>query len=302
MPYSRATTAPWDFRPAHLHHQAAGGQEQWRPARVGRRGDQDLAGLQVGADRVEHDPGRRGDRAGRGRAAGQRPVRPGALAGDASGSVPSRQQQSRDVPAAKLERVRRSPLGHQIAYRLARQCRRRARVVQEEDVVGSSSAPRSASASTDDLQLRPQHAESDDQQVLRALPQSRPAAAPGEARRRPPGRRSCCRSGTRATRSSIIASPRPGRGANWPRRSEVRVVEPQVVDDDTDDVARDRRPSAACRGRSRRRPDARIGAGMRSMLRCATGGSVRSWYARVSAGRLRRRTSRPSPDPRQSRW
>ena len=37
MPYSRATTAPCEFGPAHLHHQPARGEEQRGPAGVGRR-------------------------------------------------------------------------------------------------------------------------------------------------------------------------------------------------------------------------------------------------------------------------
>ena len=58
---------------AHLHHQRAGGEEQRGPAGVGGRRDEDLAGLQPRADRVEDDAGRRGDRAGRRRAC--RPAR-----------------------------------------------------------------------------------------------------------------------------------------------------------------------------------------------------------------------------------
>ena len=59
MPYSRATTAPCEFAPPISMTSAAGGEEQRRPAGVGGRRDEDLAGLQVRADGVEDHAGRR---------------------------------------------------------------------------------------------------------------------------------------------------------------------------------------------------------------------------------------------------
>src|SRR5205823_5987086 len=58
-------------RAAHLHDQAAGGEKERRPAGVGRGGDQDLAGLQVGAGRVEDHAREGGHFAGRGGGAAQ---------------------------------------------------------------------------------------------------------------------------------------------------------------------------------------------------------------------------------------
>ena len=75
-------------RAAHLHHQAACCQEQRSPAGIGRRRDQDLAGLEMRPHRIEHDP-----RPARHCASGWLPParrRPSAAStATASGSVPS---------------------------------------------------------------------------------------------------------------------------------------------------------------------------------------------------------------------
>ena len=97
MPYSRATTAPCEFGPAHLHHQPARGEEQRGPAGVGGRRDEDLARLQLRADRVEDDARRRGDGAGRGRRADQRAV----VRGAGRGRAPRARCRRTAAPAAR---------------------------------------------------------------------------------------------------------------------------------------------------------------------------------------------------------
>src|SRR6266540_567938 len=57
---------------AHLHHQAAGREEEWGPARIGGRRDEDLAWLEASAGRIEDHPRLRGHDARRGRCSAER--------------------------------------------------------------------------------------------------------------------------------------------------------------------------------------------------------------------------------------
>src|SRR5690349_8966492 len=82
---------------AHLHHQPAGRQEERGPARVGGGGDEDLAGLQVGAHRVEHHPGAGGHGAGRRGRAGEGAVVDRAGTADGLRLRAVGQQHARDV-------------------------------------------------------------------------------------------------------------------------------------------------------------------------------------------------------------
>src|SRR5918994_6866937 len=59
---------------AHLHHQAAGGKEERRPPRIGRRRHQNFAWLQVGVVRIEDHACPRAHRARRCRGSAQRAV------------------------------------------------------------------------------------------------------------------------------------------------------------------------------------------------------------------------------------
>ena len=85
-------------RAAHLHDQAAGCQEQRSPAGIGRRCNQDLAGLEVRAHWVEHDscPTRHG--ASRGRTAGEGAVCPCGCDGHGLRLGPIGEEQAGNVP------------------------------------------------------------------------------------------------------------------------------------------------------------------------------------------------------------
>ena len=102
MPYSRATTAPWELAPPiSITSPPAVRNSGVQPGSVDGR-DQDLARLEVRADRVEDHPGDAGDRARRGRRAGaaRRPSRVGGGARLGLGAVG--EQHARHVPAAQL--------------------------------------------------------------------------------------------------------------------------------------------------------------------------------------------------------
>ena len=71
-PYSRAITAPWVIRPPTSVTRPVIATNSGRPARVRVRGDQDVAGFEIGLRHVEDDAGPALDRAGGNRQADQR--------------------------------------------------------------------------------------------------------------------------------------------------------------------------------------------------------------------------------------
>ena len=274
-------SAPWPdrsrgqptrtVRAAHLHHQAARGEEQRRPARVGGRGDQDLARLEVRAAGSRITRARAGD--------GARPTpacrpaarpsggRPGATA---SGSVPS-DSSTRGTCRRRSSRVVLRPPARRHGVRAGRlpPGRRRPRQVEEEDVVGRRRAARARPARRRPAARgAPRPAPYDEELRQLAQPDERAGGRRREPTssgpRRPAGERSApCRS-----------SPRPPRAprANCVGREPRVVVEAQVVGEHAEHVrgSSDQRGSP---GRSRR-PRGAVAAEEARRPRCTAAGSV----------------------------
>ena len=155
----------------------------------------------------------------------------------ASGSVPS-ESSTRGTCRRRSSRVVRRRGARRPARAAARRPAPGARLgqVEEEDVVGRRSSGRAAaSACADELELRADRRERDDQQVLRASPADPPAA---RARRSGEGDHPAPQPPRRPGRGDQRRrpSPRPRRRAAGERRvrGQVGVVEPQVVGDDAE--------------------------------------------------------------------
>ena len=91
--------APWDIGSAHLHDEAACGEEEGRPTWVCRGCYQDLTRLQVGLTRVQDHTRFLRHHPARSRRAAQDTIRPGCVLryGSRLGTVG--EQEARHVPA-----------------------------------------------------------------------------------------------------------------------------------------------------------------------------------------------------------
>ena len=140
--------------PAHLHDEAARGEEQRGPAGVGRGSDEDLAGLEVGVRRVEHHPHDAGDGPRRRRAC--RPTRRRAAGA------------ARAPPARCRRRAARAGCGGGAARGRTRRGGRRRRAALVESPRSAASTSRSSRKKTSDgggEQAAPRQLGADDREL-----------------------------------------------------------------------------------------------------------------------------------------